>query len=692
MLSHARRTLRSALRPQSGASRLAALAALATSLAIVPAATVAPAGATASPSVYGLSLAAGPSVTTNWPTGTQFVYVSPAGVAVDSKGDLLIADNGVKSEIDKITPAGVFSVVAGAGSFGHPTPGTATSSQLWGPDGVAVDSSDNIYIADAGNNRIEKVTTDGTLSVIAGNGDAGTPTPGPATSSRLFQPNGVAVDSSGNVYIADSTDNTIDKVTPGGTLSIIAGNGTTGRVVPGPATSSPLWNPIGVAVDSSNNVYIADTGNNRIEKVTPTGTLSVIAGNGSAVAPTAGPAFQSGLSYPEGVAVDSSNNVYIADHSNYAIEKVTPAGTLSIIAGTGTRGDPTAGLATASSLDDLEGIAADSSGNVFVTNTNDETTSGVVELQVLSPPSAPTAVSASPGNAQASVTFTAPSSASPVTSYQVTATDKTKASRGGQTASGATAPIVVSGLTNGDSYTFRVTATSIGGTGAASVASAALTPSTVPSAPTSVSSLTGYHSVALSWAAPASTGGTPVTGYKVFMGTTPGGEAGAPVATVGPSATTVTIPGLTAWTKYDFTVTATNANGPSVSSPEVRAPAADDRLTATQPTLSVNQELDSANGAYRVVLQPDGNLVVYKVKNGAHLFESVTNGRNKGQLLTLLSNGHLQLTTSTSTLALAPKAKAGAATSLVLQNNGELDLLTKSGSILWAGTAANSGG
>ena len=637
MLSHARRSLRAALRPQAGASRLAALAALATSLAIAPAATVAPAGATASPSIYGLSLAAGPSVTTNWPTGNQFVYVSPAGVAVDSKGDLLIADNGVKSEIDKITPAGVFSVVAGAGSFGHPTPGTATSSQLWGPDGVAVDSSDNIYIADAGNNRIEKVTTDGTLSVIAGNGDAGTPTPGPATSSRLFQPNGVAVDSSGNVYIADSTDNTIDKVTPGGTLSIIAGNGTTGRVVPGPATSS-------------------------------------------------------GLSYPEGVAVDSSNNVYIADHSNYAIEKVTPAGTLSIIAGTGTRGDPTAGLATASSLDDLEGIAADSSGNVFVTNTNDETTSGVVELQVLSPPSAPTSVSASPGNAQASVTFTAPSSASPVTSYQVTATDKTKASRGGQTASGATAPIVVSGLTNGDSYTFRVTATSIGGTGAASVASAALTPSTVPSAPTSVSSLTGYHSVALSWAAPASTGGTPVTGYKVFMGTTPGGESGTPIATVGPSATSATIPGLTAWTKYDFTVTASNANGSSASSTEVRAPAADDRLTATQPTLSVNQELDSANGLYRMVLQSDGNLVVYKVKSGAHLFESVTNGKNKGRLLTLLSNGHLQLTTSTSTLAWAPKAKAGAATSLVLQNNGELDLLTKSGSILWAGTAANSGG
>jgi sugar lactone lactonase YvrE len=246
-------------------------------------------------------------------------------VAVDSSGNLIIADS-QNSVIEKVTPSGTLSIIAGTpGSPGAPIPGPATSSPLDAPTGVAVDSAGNLYIADEGNNQIYKVTPSGTLSIIAGTGSSGTPTPGPATNSQFYSPADVAVDSVGNLYIADQGNNLIEKVTPSGTLSIIAGTpGSSGTPTPGPATSSPLNNPLGVAVDSSGNLYIADQSNNVIEEVTPSGTLSIIAGTGSLGAATPGPATSSPLRYPDGVAVDSAGNFYIGDQSNSEAEQVTP--------------------------------------------------------------------------------------------------------------------------------------------------------------------------------------------------------------------------------------------------------------------------------------------------------------------------------------------------------------------------------
>ena len=306
----------------------------------------------------------------------------PQGVAVDSAGNVYIADTD-NNTIDKVTPDGTLSIIAGQDVFhpGPPTPGPATSSDLWFPTAVAVDSAGNVYIADTRNDEVEKVTPDGTLSIIAGEGHPGTPTPGPATSSRLEVPSGVAVDSAGNVYISSSYDqavySAVVKVTPGGTLSIIAGNGANAFETPGPATSSSLYGPEGLAVDGSGNVYIADTGNDAVEKVTPGGTLSVIAGIGpltlndptEAAPPTPGPATSSNLGYPWGVAVDGSGNVYTADGFNNEIEKVTPDGTLSIIAGTGSKGPPTPGPATSSQLNSPHGVAVDSAGNLYIADT-----------------------------------------------------------------------------------------------------------------------------------------------------------------------------------------------------------------------------------------------------------------------------------------------------------------------------------
>jgi streptogramin lyase len=292
---------------------------------------------------------------------------APYGVAVDSAGNVYIADIN-NDVIEKVTSSGTLSIFAGTGSPGAPIPGPATSSPLNLPRGIAVDSAGNLIIADSNNGVVEQVTPSGTLSIIAGTpGSYGPPIPGPATSSTMDAPTGVAIDSAGNLYIADEGRNQIYEVTPSGTLSIIAGTGGSGPPTPGPATNSEFYSPSSVAVDSTGNVYISDQGNNLIEKVTPSGTLSIIVGTpGSSGPPTPGPAVSSSLDNPLGVAIDSAGNLYIADQVNNVIEQVTPSGTLSIIAGSGRLGPAAPGPATSSPLRYPDAVAVDSRGSFYI--------------------------------------------------------------------------------------------------------------------------------------------------------------------------------------------------------------------------------------------------------------------------------------------------------------------------------------
>ncbi len=247
-----------------------------------------------------------------------------------------------------------------------PTAGPATSSNLNHPDEVAVDGSGNVYIADTNNNLVEKVTPGGTLSIIAGSPDTTVRRPpGRRPAATCGLPARSRSTAAGTCTSPTRNNQVVEKVTPGGTLSIIAGTGTSGAPTPGPATSSDLSTPLGVTVDGSGNVYIADTYNNEVEEVTSGGTLSIIAGTGTSGAPTAGPATSSDLSSPSGVAVDSSGNVYIADRANQRVEEIT-GGNLAFLAGTGQSGGPTAGPATSSELYDPSGVAVDSSGDVYI--------------------------------------------------------------------------------------------------------------------------------------------------------------------------------------------------------------------------------------------------------------------------------------------------------------------------------------
>jgi uncharacterized protein (TIGR03437 family) len=316
---------------------------------------------------------------------------APNGVAVDSSGNLYIADTG-NNRVRKVSN-GIISTVAGNGTYGFGGDnGPAGSAELNAPSGVAVDSSGNLYIADTANNRIREVSH-GVISTVAGNGTQGFGGDnGPAAGAQLNQPNGVAVDSAGNLYIADLGNNRVRQVS-NGVVSTVAGNGTRGFSGDGgPATSAQLYFPEGVAVDSAGNLYIADQWNDRIRKVS-NGLIGTVAGSWfNGYSGDNGPATSAGLSRPSGVAVDSAGNLYIADTNNQRIRKISNA-IIATVAGNGTAGyGGDGGPATIAELNWPMGAAVDSAGNLYIA----DTTNG--RIRILAPASSISAVTSSASN------------------------------------------------------------------------------------------------------------------------------------------------------------------------------------------------------------------------------------------------------------------------------------------------------
>jgi sugar lactone lactonase YvrE len=306
-------------------------------------------------------------------TAAELYY--PMGIALDGSGNLYIADE-QNNRIRKVNTAGIISTIAGNGNRGYSGDGgAATAAELNYPTGVAVDGSGNVYIADEGNNRIREVNTSGIMSTIAGNDSEGySGDGGAATAAELYAPGGIEVDDTGNIYIGDTFNNRIRKITATGIISTIAGNGygapSSGGFSGdgGAATSAELYTPIGVAVDGSGNVYIADEGNSRIRQVTAAGVISTIAGDSTyGYSGDGGAATAAELGYPTGVALDSSGNVYIADWWNSRIRKVNTKGIISTIAGdsvVGYSGD--GGAATDAEINHPFGILVDISSNIYI--------------------------------------------------------------------------------------------------------------------------------------------------------------------------------------------------------------------------------------------------------------------------------------------------------------------------------------
>jgi sugar lactone lactonase YvrE len=313
---------------------------------------------------------------------------------VDSAGNLYLVDHDnqrirvVNRQSSAITvfgvtiPAGDIQTVAGDGTAGALGNGAlATSAELNAPEGVVLDSAGNLYIADSANNEVRKVTPAGIISIVAGgsaNCAAATDVLGdgcPATTATLDAPNGVAFDASGNLYVVDTFDNAIRKVSPAGIITTVAGTSgavcgaATDAVGDGcPAITAALTHPGGVAFDAVGNLYIADFGANRVRKVNTNGVITTVAGTGTAgFTGDGGVATSAELDGPFRVSIDAAGDLYIDDATNERIRVLATNGDISTVAGDGIAGAlGNLGSATAAELSNPDGAAVDAAGNLYI--------------------------------------------------------------------------------------------------------------------------------------------------------------------------------------------------------------------------------------------------------------------------------------------------------------------------------------
>jgi sugar lactone lactonase YvrE len=298
----------------------------------------------------------------------------PYGASVDSFGNIFIADK-VNNRIRKVDTNGIITTIAGVGpsaangSYSGDS-GAATNANLNFPIGIAVDGTRNLFIADSWNNRIRKVDTNGIITTVAGTNSSGfSGDGGAATSAKLNNPSTVFVDSSGNLLLADTGNNRIRRIDTNGIITTIAGTNAVGYSGDGgTATNAMLTGPNGVAADGFGNYYIADTTNNCIRKIDINGIITTFAGNGTAgYSGDGGAATNASLNQPYGVAVDAYGQVFFADYNNSRIRVVNASGIITTLVGNGTAGySDGGGIATNASLNHPAGLNFDNSGNLLI--------------------------------------------------------------------------------------------------------------------------------------------------------------------------------------------------------------------------------------------------------------------------------------------------------------------------------------
>lgn len=299
----------------------------------------------------------------NGPVATAS-FKDPYGIAIAANGDVYVADSN-NHKIRKIS-GGMVTDFAGSTGFGS-TDGPAATAKFYMPFGIAIDSSGNIIVADTHNNKIRKITPSGMVSTVAGTGVAGN-SDGNASTATFNIPRGVAVDASDNIYVVDSFDHKIRKISPAGMVSTFAGSGSQGTT-DGTGTAASFNTPLKIAIDASGNIFVTDYGNHKIRKISPTGVVTTFAGSG-----TQGNLDGSGTSaqfhLPAGICVDHLGNIYVADAGNNRIRKINPSGVVTTLAGTD--GGFLNGDASIAKFLMPTDVKVDAAGNIIVADTSND--------------------------------------------------------------------------------------------------------------------------------------------------------------------------------------------------------------------------------------------------------------------------------------------------------------------------------
>ena len=298
-------------------------------------------------------------------TGSAARFNFPVGIVVDAEGNVYVADRNNRL-IRKITPGGVVSTLAGAAGPSGDTDGTGTAARFGSLSNLAIDGGGNLYATDNERHVIRKITSAGVVTTIAGLAGTSGTSDGTGTAARFGGPNGIAFDRDGNLYVADTSNDSIRRVAPDGTVTRIAGTPAEPGNFDGTGATSRFFRPYGIATDSAGNVYVADTNNHSIRKIAAGGGVVLLAGGGGNFGAVDGAGAAARFYLPQGIAVDAAGTVYVSDTYNAAVRKITPSGSVSTFVGQlGTRGYVNATGANAR-FGAPFGITLDSGGNALV--------------------------------------------------------------------------------------------------------------------------------------------------------------------------------------------------------------------------------------------------------------------------------------------------------------------------------------
>ena len=305
-------------------------------------------------------------------SGTATLFDDPTSVACDATGNLYVTDTW-SATIRKITPAGEVTTVAGtAGSMGS-ADGKRAEARFYFPIGIACDAAGNLYVTDAGDFTIRKITPGGNVTTLAGMAGARGSADVNGAAARFSDPRGIACDAAGNVYVADLGNDVIRKITPGGEVTTFAGQAGASGSADGNGAAARFSYPFGIACDTAGNLYVTDAGNYTIRKITPGGDVTTLAGKAGDSGSTDGNAAEARFQQARAIACDAAGNLYVADSGSDTIRRMTPAGEVTTLAGKHSSIGSTDGSGAAARFDFPTGIVCDATGDLYVSDSQNHT-------------------------------------------------------------------------------------------------------------------------------------------------------------------------------------------------------------------------------------------------------------------------------------------------------------------------------